>query len=160
MYGSAYGPCCSRSALEPSFSIKEAPTTTARNNGPWSTHLFVTQEFEAFLDWFSFLSLVYSDLSVTNFLINEARFLPYSRRRTYVYIRILGNGVLSELLAWPGGVSTLYTAQLEQSLQAFFRVGLRLQCQDWGTFVSPSWVQLLLLITIFFNFKASSLRDS
>lgn len=57
-YGSVYGPCRWRRALEPSFSIQEAQTTTAVSKGPWCTHLFAAQECEACLDWFSFLSLL------------------------------------------------------------------------------------------------------
>jgi len=58
------------------------------SNGPWCTHLLVIQVFEAFLDWFPFLSFIYSDLFATNFLINEPRFLPYSRWRMYVCVYI------------------------------------------------------------------------
>lgn len=79
--GSAQGPGCWRSVLEPSSSIRDTQSTTATDNSPWCAQLFVIQELQAFLDWFSFLSLVYSVLLMTNLSINEPGFMLWSRWR-------------------------------------------------------------------------------
>ncbi|KAL2297805.1 hypothetical protein Nmel_016370 [Mimus melanotis] len=96
MHGSAHGLCCWRSVLEPAQGHSDHHSYRQH---PWCAQLLVIPELQAFLDWFSFLSLVCSVLLMTNLSIKERGFVLWSRWRCVG--DVLGNDVLSEFLAWP-----------------------------------------------------------